>query len=133
MRTGLTISGAGHAAVLLWSVLTFAVRPHKVASAAPVEDPTAKLAKQEIKAATDAPPVPPIPEAKPPEPKVNMPAQPPPDLIAEALKKDQDKKPEPKRTDARTPAPPKKPAQPEPPQFDSRKIEALLDKRIPQH
>ena len=172
MRTGLTISGAGHAAVLLWSVLTFAVRPHqvdstetlpvdvisatefsqitngaknapnaerpkplveKVAAAAPVEDPTAKLAKQEIKAATDAPPVPPIPEAKPPEPKVKKPAQPPPDLIAEALKKDQDKKPEPKRADARTPAPPKKPAQPEPPQFDSRKIEALLDKRIPQH
>src|SRR6202035_4798334 len=104
MRTGLTISGAGHAAVLLWSVLTFVVRPYhadstqalpidltsttefsqmnkgaenapqaeppkpvvdKVAEASPADDPTAKLAKKEIKAATA---VPPVPEPKPAEP-----------------------------------------------------------------
>ena len=94
MRTGLTISGAGHAAVLLWSVLALVAKPYhadqtqalpidvisssefsqmtngaknapqaekpkpvaeKVAEATPVDDPTAKLAKTEIKAATDVP------------------------------------------------------------------------------
>ena len=29
MRTGLTISGAGHAAVLLWCVVTFIARPYQ--------------------------------------------------------------------------------------------------------
>jgi outer membrane biosynthesis protein TonB len=167
MRTGLAISGAGHAAVLLWSVLTFIVQPYhaeqmkglpvdlisatefsqmtngaknapqveqpkpvveKVAEAAPVEDPTAKLAKKEIKAATDVP----VPEPKPPEPKVKKPPQPPAptDPIAEALKKDEDKKPEPKKPDPKPPTPPKKPAQQEPaPQFDPRNVRALLDKR----
>jgi outer membrane biosynthesis protein TonB len=173
MRTGLTISGAGHAAVLLYCVVTFALGSHrsdstetlpidvisatefsqitkgaknappaeqpkplveKVAAAVPVEDPVAKLAQKEIKAAAEAPPPPPTPEAKPPEPKLKKPAQPPPDLIAEALKKEEDKKPEPKRAESKPPppAPPKKPAQPEPPQFDPRKVEALLDKRVPQ-
>ena len=42
----------------------------KVAEATPVADPTAKLAKNEIKAATD---VPPVPEPKPPEPKAKKP------------------------------------------------------------
>jgi outer membrane biosynthesis protein TonB len=164
MRTGLTISGVGHAAVLLWSVLTLAARPYhvdstqalpidvistsefsqmtngaktappaerpkpvaeKVGEAAPVDDPTAKLAKKEIKAATD---VPPVPEPKPPEPKAKKQPQPPADPIAEALKKDEDKKPEPKKAEAKTPTPPKKPAEPAP-QFDPRKVEALLDKR----
>jgi outer membrane biosynthesis protein TonB len=169
MRTGLTISGAGHAAVLLWSVLTLAVRPYhadstaalpidvisstefsqmtngaknappaerpkpladKVAEAAPVDDPTAKLAKKEIKAATD---VPPVPEPKPPEPKAKKQPQAPADPIADALKKDEDKKPDPKKADTKTPTPPKKPVQQAPaPQFDPRKVEALLDKRTPQ-
>jgi outer membrane biosynthesis protein TonB len=168
MRTGLTISAAGHAAVLLWSVLTLVVRPYhadtsqalpidvisttefsqitngaknapqaekpkpvadKVAEAAPADDPTAKLAQKEVKAATDVPPVP-----KPLEPKVKKPPQPPAptDPIAEALKKDEDKKPEPKKPDPKPPTPPKKPAQQEAPQFDPRKVEALLDKRTPQ-
>src|SRR5258708_39155362 len=109
MRTGLTISGAGHAAVLLWSVLTFVVRPYhadsmpalpvdlistsefsqmtngaknapqlehpkpvadKAGEAMPIDDPTAKIAKKEIKAATD---VPPVPEPKPSEPKATKP------------------------------------------------------------
>src|ERR1700688_802568 len=130
MRTGLTISCAGHAALLLWSVLTLVMRPYhvdstealpidvisttefsqmtkgaktappvekpkplaeKVAEATPVADPSAKLAKTEVKAATD---VPPVPESKPPEPKVKKPPQPQAqtDPIAEALKKDDDKK-----------------------------------------
>jgi outer membrane biosynthesis protein TonB len=137
MRTGLTISCAGHAAFLLWSVLTLVMRPYhvdstealpidvisttdfaqmtngaktapptekpkpvaeKVAEATPVADPNAKLAKTEIKAATDVPPV-----------------------------------PEPKKPDPKPPTPPKKPAQQEPaPAFDPRQVAALLDKRTPQ-
>jgi outer membrane biosynthesis protein TonB len=171
MRTGLTISCAGHAAVLLWSVLTLVIRPYhadttqalpidvistsefsqmtngaknapqaehpkpvadKVGEAVPIDDPTAKLAKKEIKAATD---VPPVPDPKPPEPKIKKPPQPPvpTDPIAEALKKDEDKKPEPKKPDPKPPTPPKKPVQQEPaPQFDPRQVAALLDKRTPQ-
>ena len=170
MRTGLTISCAGHAAVLLWCVVTLVFRPYhadstqalpidvistsefsqmtsgarnapqtehpkpvadKVADATPVDDPTAKLAKKEVKAATDMPPV---PEPKPPEPKVKKPQPPAPaDPIAEALKKDEDKKPDPKKPDPKPPTPPKKPAQQEPaPQFDPRQVAALLDKRTPQ-
>src|ERR1700732_4288566 len=157
MRTGLAISCAGHAAVLLWSVLTLAARPYhvdstqalpidlisttefsrmthgaknapqaehpkpvvdKVAEAAPADDPTAKLAKKEIKAATD---VPPVPEPKPAEPTVKK-SPPPPaptDPIVEAWKKDEDKNPDPKKADTKTPTPPKKPAEPAP-QFDPR-------------
>jgi outer membrane biosynthesis protein TonB len=167
MRTGLTISCAGHAAFLLWSVLTLVVQPYhaeplkglpvdlisstefmqmangaknapqqehpkavaeKVAEAAPVDDPTAKLAKKEVKAAADVPP--PMPESKPPEPKAKKPPPPAPaDPIAEALKKDEPK-PEPKKPDPKPPTPPKKLAQQEPaPQFDPRTVRALLDKR----
>jgi colicin import membrane protein len=170
MRTGLTISCAGHAAVLLWSALALVMRPShldstealpidvisasefsqmtngaknapqaekpkpvvdKVADATPpVADPTAKIAKKEIKAATD---VPPVPEPKPPEPKAKKQPPAPADPIADALKKDEDKKPEPKRADTPTPTPPKKPPQREPaPQFDPRQVAALLDKRTSQ-
>src|SRR5207302_3737815 len=100
----------------------------KVADAVPVEDPNAKLAKKEIKAATD---VPPVPEPKPPEPKAKKQPPAPADPIADALKKDQDKKPDPKKADAKPPTPPKKPAEPAP-QFDPRQVAALLDKRTPQ-
>jgi outer membrane biosynthesis protein TonB len=170
MRTGLTISGVGHAAVLLWCVLTLVARPYhadptealpidvistsefsqmtngaktapptarpkpvadKVAVAAPVADPTAKLATKDVKAATD---VPPVAEPKPPEPKVKKPQPPvPTDPIAEALKRDEDRKPEPKKPDPKPPTPPKKPVQQEAAApFDPRDIKALLDKRTPQ-
>jgi outer membrane biosynthesis protein TonB len=169
MRTGLTISGAGHAAVLLWGVLTLVIRPYhadstpalpvdlisasefsqmtngaknapqvehpkpvadKTGEVMPIDDPTAKLAKKEIKAATDTPPV---PEPKPPEPKVKKPPQPqaPIDPIADALKKDEDKKPDPKKAETKTPTPPRKPAEPAP-AFDPRQVAALLDKRTAQ-
>jgi colicin import membrane protein len=173
MRTGLTISGAGHAAVLLWSVLTLAARPYhvdptqalpidvisssefaqmtngapnappaehpkpvvdkvdKAVEPVPVDDPTAKLAKKEIKAATDVR----APEPKPPEPKAKKPPQQQAaiDPIADALKKDEDKKPDPKKPDPKPPTPPKKPVQQEPaPQFDPGKVALLLDKRAPQ-
>jgi len=167
MRTGLAISGAGHAVVLLWCVVAFVARPNpttsteavpvdvvstsdlaqltngaknapmdekpkpvadKVGAPTPVDDPLAKLANKEIKATTDAPP---MPERKPPEPKAKKPPPAPADPIADALKKEEEKKPEPKKVEAKPPPTPKKPAQ-EAPSFDSRQIAALLDKRTPQ-
>src|SRR6516162_8538895 len=83
----------------------------KVAEANPVEDPTAKVVeKKEVKAAREPPPA---PEAKPaePEPEKKQ-AEAPPDPIADALAKDEAKKP----------APPT-------PKFDPKQVAALLDKR----
>src|SRR6516165_8041197 len=97
----------------------------KVAEANPVEDPTAKVVeKKEVKAARE-----PAPEAKPaePEPEKKQ-AEAPPDPIADALAKDEAKKPEPKKADAKPPTPPKKPAPPTP-KFDPKQVAALLDKR----
>lgn len=167
MRTGLAISGAGHAVVLLWCVVAFVAHPNpsttteavpidvvstsdlaqltngaknapvaekpkpvadKVGEPKPVDDPLAKLANKEIKAATD---VPPVPERKPPEPKLKKPPAAPADPIADALKKEEEKKPEPKKVEAKPPTPPKKPAQ-EAPAFDPRQVADLLNKRTPQ-
>ncbi len=155
MRTAYTISGLGHAAVLLWSVWSLAAKPlpvppaealpvdlvsvaeftkmtagskdapkvetpkplvEKVAEAKPVEDPTAKVVeKKEVKAAREAPPA---PEVKPVEAKPEKKqAETKPDQIADALAKDEAKKPEPKKAEAKTPTPPKKPAPPAP-KFD---------------
>jgi hypothetical protein len=180
MRTGITISTVGHAAALLWGLLTFVANPYKtdpveampidiisatdfsqltagsktapkaetpkplvekVAPPKPAEDPTAKVVDtKEIKAATDTPP--PLPE---PKPKPKPPAaaekkqvEPKRDLIAEALKKDDSKKKEEaKKEEAKKeakaptpPTPPKKEVQQ--PKFDPKKVEALLDKRVPQ-
>jgi outer membrane biosynthesis protein TonB len=167
MRTGLAISGAGHAVVLLWCVVAFVARPNpsttteavpidvvstsdlaqltkgaknapvaekpkpvadKVGEPTPVDDPLAKLANKEIKAATD---IPPVPERKPPEPKLKKPPAAPADPIADGLKKEEEKKPEPKKVEAKPPTPPKKPAQ-EAPAFDPRQVADLLNKRTPQ-
>jgi colicin import membrane protein len=166
MRTALTISAGGHAALLLWSVITFVVKPHnaesteampidiisaadfsqltagannapkaetakpvveKVDERKPADDPMAKVEKKEVKAATDQPP----PEPKPQAPaEKKPPAEPKQDLIADAIKKDEAKKPENKKAEAKTPAPPK-PNQNQP-KFDPRKVEALLNKQTPQ-
>jgi colicin import membrane protein len=168
MRTGLTISAIGHAALLLWSVLTFVAKPHNAESTEampidlisatdfseltagasnapkadtskalvdkvedarkPADDPTAKIAKREVKAATDAPPPPPPPE--PPAPQEKKPAEPKQDPIADAITKEEVKKPESKKAEAKTPAPPK-PEQQQP-KFDPRKVAALLNKQTPQ-
>src|SRR5829696_4681021 len=170
MRTGITISTVGHAAALLWGVLTFATTPYKsdtleampidvisakdfsqltagsknapkveaakplvekTGPAKPPEDPSAKVVDtKEIKAATDAPPPVPEPKPKTPAPTEKKQSEPKRDLIADALKKEDTKKPEPKK-EAKAPTPPKKPVQ-EQPKFDPRKVEALLDKRAPQ-
>ena len=169
MRTGITISTVGHAAALLWGVLTFAASPYKsdtveampidiisvtdfskltagsknapkpetpkplvekVGPSKPAEDPTAKVVDtKEIKAATDAPP-PPEPKPKAPAPAEKKQAEPKRDPIADALKKEEAKKPEPKK-EANAPTPPKKSVQ-QLPKFDPKKVEALLDKRVPQ-
>ena len=169
MRTGITISTVGHAAALLWGVLTFAASPYKsdtveampidiisvtdfskltagsknapkmetpkplvekVGPSRPAEDPTAKVVdSKEIRAATDAPP-PPEPKPKAPAPAEKKQAEPKRDPIADALKKEEAKKPEPKK-EANAPTPPKKSVQ-QPPKFDPKKVEALLDKRVPQ-
>jgi outer membrane biosynthesis protein TonB len=98
----------------------------------PVDNPAAKIAPREVTASTDAAPPP-----SPPEPKQAAKKKPEPkrDLIAEALKKDDAKKTEQKKADAKIPTPPKRPPQPPQPQnqpkFDPRQVEALLDKRDP--
>jgi colicin import membrane protein len=102
----------------------------KVGERKPADDPTAKIEKKEVTAAIDKPP--PEPEKpKPPKPAENKPPEPKRDLIADAIKKDQAKKPEQKKAEPKAPTPPKKEAK-EQPQFDPRKVEALLDKRTPQ-
>jgi colicin import membrane protein len=99
----------------------------KVAEAKPVEDPTAKVVeKKEVKAAREPPPA---PETKPAESEPDKKqAEKPPDPIADALAKEEAKKPEPKKADAKPPTPPKKPAPPAP-KFDPKQVAALLDKR----
>ena len=99
----------------------------KVAEAKAPDDPTAKIDKKEIKAATDQPP--PTPEPRPPVPAKKEQSEPKRDLIADTIRKDLAKKPEPKKAEAKAPTPPKKQ---EAPKFDPRKVEELLDKRTPQ-
>jgi colicin import membrane protein len=170
MRTGVTISTAGHAAALLWGVLTFAATPYKtdtleampidVISATefskmtsgarnapqietpkplveklgerrPVNDATATVVpNKEIKAATEAPPLPVVKPAQV-QPKEKK-AEPKRDPIAEALKKDQPKKSESKKAEtkkAEPKTPPKKAVVQQAPKFDPKQVEALLDKR----
>jgi colicin import membrane protein len=102
----------------------------KIGETKPVEDPDAKVVTtREITASTEAPP--PVPPPKPPAPEAKVTAEPTRDLIAEALKKEEAKKPEPKVA-SRVPIPPRRPPQKQQPKFDPKKVEALLDKRVPQ-
>jgi colicin import membrane protein len=93
-----------------------------------VEDPAAKIAPREVTAATDAAPPPPPPEPKQAEKKK---AEPKRDLIADAIKKDDAKKAEQKKVDAKIPTPPKRPPQAQP-KFDPRQVATLLNKQTPQ-
>ena len=99
----------------------------KVGERKPVDDPTARLEKKVVTAATDQA-VPP-PEPQPPAPPQKKQAEPKRDLIADAIKKDQAKKTEVKKAETKAPTPPKRQEQPK---FDPRKVEALLDRRTPQ-
>jgi colicin import membrane protein len=98
----------------------------QVAPPKPVEDTTAKVATREIKTAAEQPPAA-APPPKPPAP-VQKTAEPKRDLIAEALKKDEARKPEPKPAEQ----PKQQPAPKSQPMFDPRQLQALLDKRAAQ-
>ena len=52
-------------------------------------------------------------------------------VVADAIKEDEAKKPEPKKVEAKTPTPPKK-EQLQQPKFDPRQVAALLNKQTPQ-
>lgn len=124
----------------------------KVAEARQPDSPTSKVVekKPEIIPTSSAPPTPPpapdrkVPEAKPvppeakpepnpkPEPKHSEPEHREPDPIAEALKREETKKPEPKKEEAKAPMPPRKPEPKPQPKFEPNNIQALLDKRDPQ-
>src|SRR3954464_3063813 len=67
------------------------------------DDPDAKVEKKEIKAAVEKPPEPKPPEPKPPSHAEQKPPEPKRDLIAEAIKKEQVKKPEQKKAEAKAP------------------------------
>ena len=118
----------------------------KVAEAKPEDDPVGKVTEK--KAVTDAAPEPkppekpvekkpdppkPVAETKPkdePKPIEKKPDPPKDDPIAEALKKDEAKKPLPKPEAKAAPQPPQ-PPKPKERTFDQSKIAALLDKRDP--
>jgi outer membrane biosynthesis protein TonB len=133
----------------------------KIAAKKPVENPIAKIVEKPelITASSDTPPT---PVEKPPDPKAatpqpaedknepkaaeKKPTEAKSDPIAEAIKKDETKKdepkkdevktpdakkPDPKKAEAKPPAPKKPDAKPQP-KFDANKIAALLDKRQPQ-
>jgi outer membrane biosynthesis protein TonB len=114
----------------------------KIAEAKPVDDPNATVDTKEVKAAAEQTmpePKPkqaePKPAAAPPQQKAEAKAAEKPepeqkiDPIADALKKDDAKKPE-KKAEAK-PQPVQKP-EPQQPKFDPRKVAALLDKRVAQ-
>jgi colicin import membrane protein len=99
----------------------------RVAEPKTIDNPAAQIAPREVTATTDAPP------PTPPEPKqeAKKKAEPKRDLIAEAIKKDDAKKTEQKKVDAKIPTPPKRPPHPQP-KFDPREVAALLNKQTPQ-
>jgi hypothetical protein len=110
-----------------------------------VEDTKPKVSdKPEIKATAEKPPEPPpTPEPKPvekkeakqppaPEKPPEQMAQAKADPIADKLKKDEKQEKQEAKVAEAKPIPPKKPPQKKEPQFDPRKIAALLDQRDPQ-
>jgi colicin import membrane protein len=103
----------------------------RVGESRPVEDPNARVVNaKEITAATEASAAPPLPQPKQPVKK----AEPKPDPIAEAIKKDQQaKKIEQKKIVEHPPMPPKRPQQQQQhAKYDPRLVKELLDRRAPQ-
>lgn len=103
----------------------------KIGDAKPVDDAVGKVTdKKEIVAASEKPPEPKPPEKKPEPPKpVETKPEPPVDQIAEALKKDQAKKPVEKKEAKSEPKKDEKPKKER--SFDASKVAALIDKRDP--
>jgi outer membrane biosynthesis protein TonB len=105
MRTGLAISGAAHAAVLLLSVLTLVARPYHVDStqALPIDVISTTEFSQITNGAKNAPPV---EKPKPVAEKVGPPTPPPDDALAKLSNK------EVKAATDVPPAPERKPPEP---------------------
>lgn len=102
----------------------------KVAEPKPVEETTKKVTEKKEITPTATEPPPPAQEAKPEKKPEKV--EPKPDQIAEALKKEEAKKPPEKKAE-KPPAPPtQNPLTKPQPKFDVRRIAALLDKRDPQ-
>lgn len=134
MQTGLTISSVGHAAILGWGLITFAVTPLDTprTEAMPVDlvsiseftelragSKTAKPAPEQKQKAEKVAEPKPVTESekKPidkPEPKKEAAAPPPPPPEPKPTEPKAEQKPEPKAEEVRVPEPPKKPAPPKP-------------------
>jgi colicin import membrane protein len=104
----------------------------KIAERTPVKDPAAKVAeKPEITPTAEPAAAPPQAKTEPkPAPREKAEPDPVADQIADQLKKIEPKKVEQPQQQVKIPAPPQKPAKPQP-KFDPNKVAALLDKRDP--
>ena len=155
MKTGLTISTAAHAGLLLWGLVSFSARPLEAAQPAMPIDivsdtefsklaagiknaPLAEMSQPLVeKVGENKPAEEPVkqvsekPEIKPQSaPQEQAKAEKKTDEIAEALKRDETKR---KREEARAKAAEqKKLKEQQQPKFDPTQIAALLDKRDPQ-
>jgi colicin import membrane protein len=155
MKTASVISTMGHAAVLLWALVSFTGKTFEVtpAESLPVDLISENDLSQMTKGVKNAPKVDlpkpmveKIDQPKPPdEPNAKIDnkkqevqktaaapppePEPKPDPIADKLQKQEEKKPDVKADNK--PLPPKKPERKQP-KFDADKIAALLDKRDPQ-
>src|SRR5215470_5579425 len=134
MRIGLVTSAVGHAAVLLWSIVSFAAKPYDVAvtDSVPVDIISATEFSQLTKGVKNAEKV---TTPKPFVEKVADPSPPKEEATPKVVEKKQEianaaePPPPPKQAE---PPPVKKPPPPKPtPKFDPIKTAALLDKRDP--
>jgi outer membrane biosynthesis protein TonB len=134
VQPGVTISSIGHAAILGWGLVTFAVTPLETprTEAMPVDlvsiseftelragSKTAKPAPEQKQKAEKVAEPKPVTESerKPvdkPEPKKEAAAPPPPPPEPKPAEAKPEQKPEPKAEEVRVPEPPKKPAPPKP-------------------
>jgi outer membrane biosynthesis protein TonB len=152
-RSATAISGALHAAVLLWALISFSGQRLEAtpAESLPVDfisdkdfsqltkgvkdAPKLEMPKPVVEKVADAKPVEDLApkltekqEVKPTQQKTSAPAESKPDPIAEKIKKLEEQKQETKAEPVKKPAP----SQRQQPRFDPNKIAALLDKRDPQ-
>ena len=127
MKGGFTISTIAHAAILLWALVVFAVKPFRVppAESMPVDIVSIADFSEMMAGAKNAP-------KKEPEKKPEV------ESLQKADKKDEKKEPKkeevklpPKKPEPKKEVAEKKPTQ-EQPKFDADRIAALLDKRQPQ-
>jgi colicin import membrane protein len=134
VQTGLTISSVGHAAILGWGLIAFAVAPLETPRTEPMPvdlvsiseftelragSKTAKPAPEQKQKAEKVAEPKPVTESDKKvndkvEPKKEAAAPPPPPPEAKPAEAKAEAKPEPKTEEVRVPEPPKKPAPPKP-------------------